>query len=116
MDGLNVNDPLGNNLNDFIARYRDSIKRAYDTDVSLINQQKANNFASIMSAANKRGMMYSNFPERSKMQYEVETHVPALAQTYSQYQTGLDKLRANAISTYNNIKDLEDAIADLNEV
>ena len=115
MDGLDYIDQLGNNLNDFVKNYRDSIANAYASDNSLIEQQKNNNFASIMAGANKRGMMYSNFPERSKMQYIADTHTPALAQSHAQYQTGLDKLRSNAINTYNTIKNLEDAIADLNE-
>lgn len=114
MDGLDVNDPLGNNLNDFVKRYRDSLDRAYSANVNALNQQKRNDFASIMSNANKRGMMYSNFPERSKYQYEASSYLPNIAQAHTTYQTGLDKLRSNAVSMYNNIKSVEEAIADLN--
>lgn len=114
MDGLDVNDPLGNNLNDFVKRYRDSLDRAYSANVNALNQQKRNDFASIMSSANKRGMMYSNFPERSKYQYEASSYLPNIAQAHTTYQTGLDKLRSNAVSMYNNIKSVEEAIADLN--
>lgn len=116
MDGLDINDPLGNNLNDFVKRYRDSLDRAYTANINALNQQKRNAFASTMAAANNRGMMYSNFPERTKYQYEATSYLPNVAQSRSTYQTGLDKLRNNSVDMYNNIKNVEEAIAELNQV
>lgn len=99
MEGLeDFRDLKGNNVNDFINEYRDAMKQSYDFNVSAINQQKRNDFASIMSQANKRGMMYSNFPERQKIQYEADTYLPNLKTAYTSYQTGLDKLRSSALS------------------
>lgn len=116
MDGLeDFRDLQGNNVNDFIKAYRDELKNDFDANVSNLQQQRRNDMASIMSNANKRGMMYSNFPERSKLQYEANTYLPNYKNIYSSYQTGLDKLRSNALSTYNNIKSLQSSINDLNE-
>lgn len=116
MDGLeDFRDLQGNKVNEFIKAYRDELKNDYDANVSNIQQQKRNDFASIMSQANKAGMMYSNFPERSKLRYEAETHLPNLQKAYTSYQTGLDKLRSNALNSYNTLKDLQDQIKNLNE-
>lgn len=117
MEGLeDFKDLKGNNVNDFINEYRDAMKQSYDFNVSAINQQKRNDFASIMSQANKRGMMYSNFPERQKIQYEADTYLPNLKTAYTSYQTGLDKLRSSALSAYNNAKETEAQIAHLKQL
>lgn len=115
MDGFDIKDLQGNNLNDFVKNYRDSLDRSYAANNAQIEQQRRNDEASIMAAANRSGMMYSNFPERSKMQYEVKTYLPNREKNFTSYQTGLDKLRSNALNTYNNIKNIEDAIKDLND-
>lgn len=113
MDGFDINDNQGNNLNDFLKNYRDAWDRNYAANNMLLNRKRSNDQASIMSAANKRGMMYSNFPERAKIQYESDTYLPAYSQNFQTYQTGLDKLRSNAVNYYNQAKSLEEAIADL---
>lgn len=116
MDGLeDFKDLQGNDINQFVRSYRDMLKRNYDDEVSAIEQRNRNDRASIMAQANKRGMMYSNFPERSKMQYSTDTYLPNLRKAYTTYQTGLDKLRSNALGSYNAIKGLQDQINDLNE-
>lgn len=109
-------DLQGNNVNDFLMSYRDAMKQNYDANVAQIEQQRRNDYGSIMSQANKRGMMYSNFPERSKMQYDAETYLPNLAGAYKNYQTGLDKLRSSAISSYNAIRETQDQINHLKEM
>ena len=114
MDGLDIKDLQGNNINDFVKNYRDSLDRSYAANVAQLEQQRRNDEASIMAQANARGMMYSNFPERAKMQYSANTYLPNLSKAFTTYQTGLDKLRSNAVATYNNIKSIEDAISDLN--
>lgn len=116
MDGLeDFKDLQGNDINKFVREYRDALKQDYDSQVDLINQQNRNDRAGIMAEANKRGMMYSNFPERAKMQYQANTYLPNLRSAYTSYQTGLDKLRSNALGSYNTIKTLQDQIKDLNE-
>lgn len=114
MEGLDFADLQGNNVNDFVKAYRDALRSDYTATINQIEQQRRNDEASIMSNANRLGMMYSNFPERDKMKYEAETYLPNRRKAFTTYQTGLDKLRANAVNAYNNIRSIEDAIADLN--
>ena len=114
MEGLDFADLQGNNVNDFVKAYRDALRSDYTATINQIEQQRRNDEASIMSNANRSGMMYSNFPERDKMKYEAETYLPNRQKAFTTYQTGLDKLRANAVNAYNNIKSIEDAIANLN--
>lgn len=114
MEGLNFSDLQGNDINQFVKSYRDALKNEYAATVNQIEQQRRNDQASIMSNANRSGMMYSNFPERDKTKYEAETYLPNRKNAFTTYQTGIDKLRANAVNAYNNIKSLQDAIADLN--
>lgn len=114
MEGLDFADLQGNNVNDFVKAYRDALRSDYTATINQIEQQRRNDEASIMSNANSSGMMYSNFPERDKMKYEAETYLPNRQKAFTTYQTGLDKLRANAVNAYNNIKSIESAIANLN--
>lgn len=114
MEGLDFTDLQGNNVNDFIKAYRDSLRDNYTANVNQIEQQRRNDEASIMANANRARMMYSNFPARDKMKYEAETYLPNRQSAFTSYQTGLDKLRSNAVNAYNNIKSIEDAISDLN--
>lgn len=115
MDNISLVDLRGNDVNDFVKAYRDSLKQQYDANVSLIKQNKRENDGAMMGTANMRGMMFSNLPQRNKMKYEASTHLPALAKAYNTYQTGLDTLRQNAVKTYNSIKTLKEQIADLDE-
>ena len=113
MEDFDLVGPNGTDVNnDFLKAYRDSLKNQYDANVSSYKQQKRNADAQIMSAANKAGMMYSNFPQRSKIQTEAD-YLTGLSKLRSTYQTGLDKLRNNAVDAYNQIKAYEEAISDL---
>ena len=103
-------------IKDFYKNYRDSLDRQYQSATQALDQQRKNSFASIMSGANKAGMMYSNFPTRSKIQYDAGTYTPAQNKIFTTYQTGLDSLRNNAVKHYNSIKDIQDAIAHLNSL
>lgn len=114
MEGLDFTDLQGNNVNEFVKAYRDSLRDNYTANVNQIEQQRRNDEASIMANANRAGMMYSNFPARDKMKYEAETYLPNRQSAFTSYQTGLDKLRSNAVNAYNNIRSIEDAISDLN--
>lgn len=113
MEDFDLIGPNGTDVNnEFLKAYRDSLKNQYDANVSSYKQQKRNADAQIMSAANKAGMMYSNFPQRSKIQTEAD-YLTGLSKLRSTYQTGLDKLRNNAVDAYNQIKAYEEAISDL---
>lgn len=117
MNGVeDFTDLQGNKVNDFIDSYRDSMKQSYDDNVADIQNQRRNDYASIMAQANKRGMMYSNFPERSKMQYDAETYLPKMASAYTTYQTGLSKLKSGVLDSYNAIKESEDNLNHLAEL
>lgn len=106
---------INDTIDPFINAYRDSLDRQRD----LANQNLANNrrnqFTNIMAGANKVGMLYSNFPERAKIQYDTGTYIPSVTKVQQTYQTGLDKLRSNTINLANQLKNINDAIADLNE-
>ena len=115
MEDFELVGPNGTDVNnEFLKQYRDALKNQYDASLSSLRQQKRNNDASIMSAANERGMMYSNFPQRSKIQAETD-YLTNASKLRSTYQTGLDKLRNNATNAYNQIKAYEEAIKDLEE-
>lgn len=98
----------------FYQNYRESLSRQYESALQNIEQQRRNAQASIMSGANKAGMMYSNFPERSKIQYDMNTYTPTQTKLHTTYQTGLDTLRKNILNYQNSIKDIQDAINTLN--
>ena len=116
MEDFELVGPNGTDVNnEFLKQYRDALRNQYDASVSSLKQQNRNNQASIMSAANEKGMMYSNFPQRSKIQAETD-YLKNMSKLHSTYQTGLDKLRSNAVNTYNQIKAYEEAIADLDEL
>lgn len=110
----------------FIDKYRDAIGKQYESTVRDLERQRdlayqdldnarRNQFQRIMGAANTAGMMYSSFPETSKIQYNTETYMPARTQIRNSYQTGLDKLRSNIVSAANSLADYKDEIASLNK-
>lgn len=100
----------------FYQNYRDSLDRQYQSALQSLNQQRKNAQASIMSGANKAGMMYSNFPARSKIQYDQQTYQPAQIKLQTSYQTGLDTLRNNILKYQNSIAEIQDSIAHLNSM
>lgn len=103
-------------IKDFYQNYRDSLSRQYQTGLQNLEQQRRNAQTSIMSGANKAGMLYSNFPERSKIQYDQQTYQPAQIKLQTSYQTGLDALRNNILKYQNSIADIQDAIAHINSL
>lgn len=103
-------------IEDFYQNYRDSLDRQYQTGRQSLEQQRKNAQASIMSGANKAGMLYSNFPTRAKIQYDVNTYQPAQVKLYNTYQTGLDSLRNNILKYQNSIAEIQDSIAHLNSM
>lgn len=105
---------IDSTVDPFITAYRDSLERQRDSAMQNLDTARRNDFATIMSGANKAGMMYSNFPQRQKIQYDTQTYMPAQIKIQTGYQTGLQKLRENTISMANQLKTINDAIAELN--
>lgn len=103
-------------IKSFYQNYRDSLDRQYQTNLQTLDQQRKNAQTSIMSGANKVGMMYSNFPMRSKIQYDQSTYQPNLIKIRNSYSTGLDTLRQNILKYQNSIADIKDSIAHLNSL
>lgn len=105
-----------NEWQDFYRNYRESLSRQNENDTILLDQQRRNAQASIMSGANKAGLLYSNFPQRSKVQYDVSTYQPAQIKLQNTYQTGLNQLQNNILKYQNSIKEIQDSIAHLNSM
>lgn len=84
----------------FMQKYRDAMARNRDAGLIQLNQQRENDQANIMSEANRAGMMYSDFPTRSKIQ--------------SAYQTGLDTLRNKGVELANFLKQSQETLNDYN--
>ena len=103
-------------LSEFYKNYRESLSSQYENAKNLLEQQRKNYQQSIMAGANKAGMMYSNFPERSKIQYDADTYEPAYRKIHNTYQTGLDTLRSNIVKYQNAIADLQDNISHINSL
>lgn len=105
---------INSDVDPFITAYRDSLERQRDMAMQNLNATRRNDFATMMAGANKAGIMYSNFPQRDKIRYDTQTYVPAQIKIQTGYQTGLQKLRENTISMANQLKTINDAIAELN--
>lgn len=103
-----------NDTKNFFENLRDAYKVQYDTQRNLLDTQRRQQQASIMSGANTSGMLYSNFPQRSQIQYDTNTYMPALTKLGTQYQTGLNSLRNKGTQLANNVLRIQEAIADLN--
>lgn len=103
-------------IKSFYQNYRDMLDREYQTGLQALEQQRKNAQPSIMSGANKAGMMYSNFPTRAKIQYDQSTYQPSLIKMQNTYRTGLDSLRENILKYQNSIADIQDSIAHLNSM
>lgn len=100
----------------FYQNYRDSLGRQYQSSIQSLGQQRRNAQTSIMSGANKAGMLYSNFPARAKIQYDTNTYQPAQIKLQNTYATGLDQLRNNILKYQNSIAEIQDSIAHLNSM
>lgn len=98
----------------FFKQYRDATKVQRDTQTNLLEEQRRQQQAGVMSQANTAGMLYSNFPQRSLIQYDTNTYLPAIAKLNTGYLTGLNDLRNKGTQLANNITAIEGAIADLN--
>lgn len=105
---------IDSTVDPFINAYRDSLERQRDLSMQSLDNTRRNDFATIMAGANKAGMLYSNFPQRDKIKYDTQNYVPNQAKIQQGYQTGLQKLRENTINMANQLKTINEAIAELN--
>lgn len=105
---------INDTIDPFINAYRDSLQQQRDLAMQNLDNTRRNDYASIMSNANTAGALYSNFPQRDKIKYDAQTYQPNQIKIQQSYQTGLDKLRSNIISTANQLKTINEAIAELN--
>ena len=107
---------INQELDPFINAYRDSIERQRDLAMQNLEAARKNDQRTIMSNANVAGALYSNFPQRDKIKYDTQTYLPSQVKIGQAYQTGLQKLRQNIIDTSNQLKTINEAIAELNAV
>lgn len=105
-----------NEWQDFYKNYRESLSRQNEVAKQNLDQQRKNAQQSIMSGANKAGMLYSNFPQRSKIQYDQNNYQPEQVKLYNSYSTGLNSLQQNILKFQNSIKEIQDSIAHLNSM
>lgn len=105
-----------NQITDFYKNYRESLSSQYENAKNLLEQQRRNAQTTIMSGANKAGMLYSNFPTRQKVDYDTSTYQPAQVKLYNTYATGLQTLRDNIAKYQNSIAEIQDSIAHLNSM
>lgn len=105
-----------NQVKNFYQNYRDSLDRQYQSAIQSLDQQRKNAQATIMSSANKAGMMYSSFVPREKIKYDTNTYQPAVIKLNTGYRTGLDQLRNNILKYQNSIREIQDSIAHLNSM
>lgn len=103
-------------IDEFYKNYRESLSALNEANKRSLEQQRRNAQASIMGAANKAGFLYSSFPARDKLKYDMQTYQPALIKNQQTYSTGLNTLRENAVKTANTIANLQDQIAHLNSL
>lgn len=106
---------INDKIDQFVTAYRDSLDQQKEAALQNVENNRRNQFQSMMGTANRAGMMYSNFPERAKIQYDTGTYMPAVTKINQTYQTGLDKLRDNTVNLKNQLASINEAISDLNE-
>lgn len=114
MDNLSDNKYL-TQVNDFMKNYRESLKTQFDAAKAVLDENRRQDMTNIMSSANSRGTMYSNLPQKQKIQYDTQTYLPSLTKVRSSYQTGLDSLRNTGASLANQIKGIEEALDEMNK-
>lgn len=109
----NFYDYMSNDINAFIRNYRNALQAQRDSANKQLEQQRRNYYTSIMGAANRRGALYSNLTTREKTKYDTSTYYPAYIKNQTNYMTGLDSLRNNAVNLWNQIRSLNEATEDL---
>lgn len=104
----NVEDPTSFNPldsnNEFINNLRSALQESYNAGVANLENTRKLDHTNIMSTANQKGMLYSNFPQRDKIRYDTYTYMPSQVKLRNTYQTGLDTLRQNGINAANQVR------------
>lgn len=113
---MDLKDLQGNSINEWIKNFRKALDEQHEADMKSLDTTRENAQTSIMSNANRQGLMYSNFPEATKIKYDTQTYYPAFIKAQNSYQTSLDKVRNNAINLFNQNKNIRDAINELNKL
>lgn len=104
-----------NSISNFANKYRDYLEGQRNMAIQNLDNTRNNAFQNIMANSNTAGMMYSNFPERSKYQYNTATYLPARTKIEDTYNTGLDALKSNVVKMANSLAEYNDEIASLNK-
>lgn len=103
----NVNDPTSFQPlaadNEFVQNLRTALTDSYNAGMANLDNQRQLDQNAIMNKANKAGVMFSNIPQRMKIQYDTQTYMPAQVKLRNSYQTGLDSLRQNGINAANQV-------------
>lgn len=99
----------------YYTAYAQTLTPAYEANQAVIDQNRRNQFQQIMGKANQAGMLHSNLTARDKIKYDTATYMPATEKNFTSYRTGIDKLYENSASLQNQIRSLQEKIADLNE-
>lgn len=100
--------------NDFLKNLREALQQSYDAGLKNLENQRRLDHSSIMNQANKAGVMFSNIPQRAKIQYDTNTYMPNQVKLRQTYQTGLDSLRNAGITAANNVAYYQDMINHYN--
>lgn len=89
--------------NEFVQNLRNALTESYDAGMANLSNQRTLDQAAIMNKANKAGVMFSNIPQRMKIQYDTQTYMPSMVNLRNSYQTGLDSLRQSGINAANQV-------------
>lgn len=103
-----------NDTQQYFRNLADAQRVQYDTNRNLLAEQRRQQQANIYSQANAAGMLYSNFPQRTMIQYDTNNYLPALAKLNTGYLTGLNDLRNKGTQLANQILTTQEAINDIN--
>lgn len=107
--------PLESN-NEFVNNLRTALTESYDAGMANLANQRQLDQSAIMNKANKAGVMFSNIPQRMKIQYDTSTYMPAQVNLRNSYQTGLDTLRQNGLNAANQVAYYQQMIDHYNKL
>lgn len=102
--------------NEFVNNLRQALQQSYDAGIANLENQRFLDQSAIMNKANKAGVMFSNIPERMKIQYDTQTYMPTQTKLRQSYQTGLQSLRENATNAANQVKYYQQMIDHYNSL
>lgn len=95
-------DPLSPD-NEFVNNLRTALQESYASGIANLENQRFLDQSAIMNKANKAGVMFSNIPQRMKIQYDTNTYMPNQVKLRQSYQSGLDSLRNAGVNAANQV-------------